>query len=192
MPVTVLLKHLLLSFSGILIVSFSTVVAAAETAQIKINYVVGDFEIEEIVTQDTVTFSKFDLGKNLGFKDKPVWFRMIWKLTDFFRVIISRMPFTLKKTICYIIAIVVYYPLSRLSKYLEKAGFDVSNIPLSAYKHQPFYTLATDALDRFGTKLEQRFTKPEIIKMMLDANFENIKFNDPNPGWICLGYKKKS
>lgn len=76
MPVTVLLKHLLLSFAGILIVSFSTVVAAAETAQIKINYVVGDFEIEEIVSQDTVTFSNFDLGKNLGFQDKPVWFRI--------------------------------------------------------------------------------------------------------------------
>ena len=126
------------------------------------------------------------------FDDKPVWFRMIWRLTDLLRLIISRLPFTLKKTICYMIAIVIYYPLSRLSKYLEKKGFDVSNVPLSAYKHQPFYTLATDALDRFGTKLEQRFTKSEIIKMMIDANFENIEFNDPNPGWICLGYKKKS
>jgi len=134
--------------------------------------------------------SPFILYLYYRFDDKPFWFRMIWRVTDIFRVVISRMPFTLKKNICYLIAISVYFPLSRLSKYLEKAGFDVSNIPLSAYKNQPFYTLATDALDRFGTKLEQRFTKSEITKMMCDANFENIEFNDPNPGWICVGYKK--
>lgn len=76
MPVTVLLKHLILSFVGTLIVLFSTVMAVAETAHIEINYVIGDYEIEEIVSQKNVTFSKFDLGKNLGFKDKPVWFRI--------------------------------------------------------------------------------------------------------------------
>jgi hypothetical protein len=57
-------------------VSFSVVVAVADTAQIKINYVIGDYEIEEIVSQKSVTFSNFDLGKNLGFQDKPVWFRI--------------------------------------------------------------------------------------------------------------------
>lgn len=72
MPVTVLLKHLILSFVGTLIVLFSTVMAVAETAHIEINYVIGDYEIEEIVSQKNVTFSKFDLGKNLGFIDKPV------------------------------------------------------------------------------------------------------------------------
>ncbi len=124
------------------------------------------------------------------FDDKPIWYRMIWRVTDLFRIIISRMPFTLKKTICYLIAISIYFPLSRLAKYLEMLGFNVANIPLSAYKNQPFYTLATDALDRFGTKLEQRFTKLEITQMMHDAGFEHIQFDDPNPGWICIGYKK--
>jgi SAM-dependent methyltransferase len=124
------------------------------------------------------------------FDDKPKWFRFIWKLSDYLRILISRLPFQLKKSVCYLIALFIYLPLSRLSKYLNKAGFNVSNIPLSTYRNQPFYTLATDALDRFGTKLEQRFTKSEIIKMMHDAGFENIEFNDPDPGWICVGYKK--
>lgn len=124
------------------------------------------------------------------FDNKPIWFQFVWKVTDVFRIVISRLPFQLKRIVCYFIAISVYLPLARLSKYLNKLGFNVSNIPLSSYKNQPFYTLATDALDRFGTKLEQRFTKLEITQMMERAGLDNIEFNDPEPGWICVGYKK--
>lgn len=76
MLLAVIRKHLLISFATFLLVSFSVVVAVADTAQIKINYVIGDFGIEEIASEEAATFSKFDLGKNLGFQDQPVWFRI--------------------------------------------------------------------------------------------------------------------
>ena len=37
--------------------------------------------------------------------------------------------------------------------------------------------MRTDARDRFGTPLEQRFTKSEIKKMMEEAGLEKIKFS---------------
>lgn len=123
------------------------------------------------------------------FDDKPFWFRMIWKLSDILRVGISRLPFKIKKMVCFLLACAVYWPLSRLSMILDKVNIDVKNIPLSAYRAQPFYTLVTDALDRFGTRLEHRFLKSEIIEMMESAGFRDIEFNDPEPGWICVGYK---
>ena len=50
--------------------------------------------------------------------------------------------------------------------------------------------MRTDALDRFGTKLEQRFTSEEIERMMIEAGLEGIDFRDSAPFWCALGYKK--
>ena len=44
---------------------------------------------------------------------------------------------------------------------MSKLKLNVFNFPLSDYKNKSFYTMRTDALDRFGTKLEKRFSKKE-------------------------------
>jgi hypothetical protein len=49
----------------------------------------------------------------------------------------------------------------------------------------PFVMLANDSLDRFGTSLEQRFSK-EQIKLMLekaDFNMDTLVFSDIEPYW---------
>jgi hypothetical protein len=73
---------------------------------------------------------------------------------------------------------------------LELLGLNISNIPLSEYRSKSLYMMRTDALDRFGTRLEQRFTKTEITKMLADTGFENITFSDRAPFWVSLAYKK--
>ena len=50
------------------------------------------------------------------FDNKPLWFKFIWKISDLLRKLISNLPFSLKKMITYIIALTVYYPLSKFSK----------------------------------------------------------------------------
>jgi hypothetical protein len=49
--------------------------------------------------------------------------------------------------------------------------------------------MKTDALDRFGTRLEQRFTKNEIEAVMSDAGFRDIEFGEGRPYWLCMGWK---
>ena len=50
--------------------------------------------------------------------------------------------------------------------------------------------MRTDALDRFGTKLEHRFTKKEILSMMEISGLENISFDENHaPYWCAVGYK---
>ena len=73
---------------------------------------------------------------------------------------------------------------------LEKLGVSVKNIPLSEYRAKSFYTMRTDSLDRFGTRLEQRFTKDEIFRMLTDSGFERIEFSKREPFWTALSYKK--
>lgn len=125
-----------------------------------------------------------------SFDNRPFWFRLIWKASDLLRKIIYRLHPLLKNFLTNVIAATVYFPLANISKFIEILGVKVDKIPLSFYKDHSFYTMRTDARDRFGTPLEQRFSKNEIEKMMEDSGLTNIIFYDDAPFWCALGYKK--
>ena len=124
------------------------------------------------------------------FDNKPYWYKAVWILSDFPRKIISKLPHRLRYIVSQFIAITIYFPLARVSKYIEKSGFKVMNIPLSAYRNLSLYVMRTDALDRFGTRLEQRFTKSEIEIMMKKAGLDKIEFSTSVPYWCACGIKK--
>jgi len=124
------------------------------------------------------------------FDNKPKSYNLLWKISDFARVLICKLPFVVKFVISQLIAVLIYYPLARSALILEKLGRNVSNFPLTWYRNEPFYIMRTDALDRFGTRLEQRFTKAEISSMLDDAGFERFTFSDREPFWTVLSYKK--
>ena len=124
-----------------------------------------------------------------AFDNRPIWFRAIWKLSDIFRYVISRLPYGIRYVMSQLIACVVYFPLAKLGLFLEKCGMDVKNLPLSPYKNCSFYTMRTDALDRFGTRLEQRFTRNQIREMMERAGLERIEFGATLPYWSAVGYR---
>jgi len=124
------------------------------------------------------------------FDNRPWWFKAIWRLSDVGRLLISRTPYSVRYLISQVIALVVYLPVSRLSLLLEKFGLDVGSVPLSQYRHSAFYVMRTDALDRFGTKLERRFTKDEIRQMMERAGLTDIVFSDEPPYWCALGCRR--
>lgn len=125
-----------------------------------------------------------------AFDNRSFWFRSLWKISDVFRRFICLLPFGIKKTVTNSIAALIYFPLARTAALFEKFGFNVDSFPLSFYRHQKFYTMKTDALDRFGTRLEQRFTKTQITEMMQNAGLENIVFSDSVPYWCAVGTKK--
>ena len=50
--------------------------------------------------------------------------------------------------------------------------------------------LTHDALDRFGTQLEQRFTRAGMQAMMEGAGLERVRFHDGLPYWTAVGYKR--
>ncbi len=123
------------------------------------------------------------------FDNRPAWFRGIWKITDLLRNGISRMPHGPRFAVSQVLAVLVYLPLAKVSLLLEKLGMDVSHLPLSQYRRNSLYTMRTDALDRFGTRLEQRFTQAEIREMMLAAGLDEIVFSDRS-FWTAVGIKK--
>ena len=122
------------------------------------------------------------------FDNRPWWFRAVWKTSDLGRQLVSRSPNRIRSVLSDVLASVVYFPLARTSFLLEKIGLRVDLIPLAQYRNRSFYTMRTDALDRFGTRLEKRFTKDQIRQMMETAGLENIKFSD-KIFWTAVGFK---
>lgn len=121
--------------------------------------------------------------------NRPFWFRAIWRLTNGVRAVISRAPHWIRYAASQLIAAVVYWPLARFARTLERLGARVEGLPLSQYRDRSFYVMRTDALDRFGTRLEQRFTRAEIERMMSAAGLTDIRFSDQPPFWCAVGIR---
>jgi len=124
-----------------------------------------------------------------AFDNRPMWFRVIWRLSDLGRRVISNLPFAIRSPLCDLLAAFIYWPLARISGWLEKSGWNVDHFPLSSYRRRSFYAMRTDALDRFGTRIEKRFTRKQIQQMMATAGFERITFSE-SPCWCAIGYRK--
>ncbi len=126
-----------------------------------------------------------------NFDNRGFVYKLIWRLTDLVRKMICRLPFALRSKVCDIVALLIYWPLARTSLVLEKIGFNnfAERLPLTSYSKLSFYTMRTDALDRFGTRLEKRFSRENIKKMMCDAGLVNILFSEKFPYWVAIGYK---
>jgi SAM-dependent methyltransferase len=124
-----------------------------------------------------------------AFDNRPRWFRAVWKASDLGRQVVSRMPHRLRYATSQVLAAGVYWPLARSARALERLGVRVDHMPLAAYRDRSFYVMRTDALDRFGTRLEHRFTKDEIRRMMADAGLKEIAFADGAPFWTAVGYR---
>ena len=124
-------------------------------------------------------------------ENKPGYYRLIFKGVNLVRRVISSLPQSAKRVSATIIAGSVYWPLARLSKVLSKLGRDTSNLPLHHYADMPFVMLANDALDRFGTSLEQRFSKAEITEMLRAADFDltTLRFSKIEPFWTFVVQK---
>ena len=107
-------------------------------------------------------------------------------MSDIGRQLLCRLPFPVRSASCDIIAATVYWPLARASAVLDKIGLAADRVPLSAYRHRSFYSMRTDALDRFGTKLEKRFTREQMRSMMEKAGLNSIAFSD-TVFWCATG-----
>lgn len=117
--------------------------------------------------------------------------RTAFAISDTLRKGISHLPAALKKFICDIIAATVYFPLVSISRFFSWLGMKriAKKIPLADYSNKAFFVMRNDALDRFGTRLEQRFTKSEVEEMMKASGLGEIVISNGTPYWHGIGKK---
>ena len=121
--------------------------------------------------------------------NRPVWYRLLWCVTDFARRLISRLPHPLRLFISQAVAALVYWPLARLAGLVAQHGRSSNALPLSYYADKSFYVMRTDAYDRFCTRLEKRFSRGEIERMLIRAGFKDVTFSNRQPFWCAVGIK---
>lgn len=120
------------------------------------------------------------------------WFSkaLFWS-GELVRKMVCRLPMSTKAFVCDILAVVVYLPLILWVRLLIKLGFKKTalKMPLGAYHNKSFFIIRNDSLDKFGTKLEHRYSKEEIESMMLKAGLKNIQISDGIPYYHAIGQK---
>lgn len=118
--------------------------------------------------------------------------RAIFRCVSAIRWVVSRLPHWLRVPIADIFAVLVYWPLAQAARGLEQLGRDSSRLPLFQYRHRSFYVMRNDALDRFGTRLEKRYTKAQVEALMADAGLVGISFSAEPPWWVAVGNKAQT
>lgn len=124
-----------------------------------------------------------------AFDNRPNWYRLLWRMSDMARVVISRLPHPLRFVISQTIAALVYWPLARGARLLSRLGLSPRSLPLSYYADKSLYVMRTDAYDRFCTRLEKRFTRLEIEQMLNRAGFHSVRFSNSAPFWCAVGIR---
>lgn len=125
-----------------------------------------------------------------AFDNRPLWFRALWRISDGLRLVISRLPHPLRYALTQVIALLVYLPLARAASVAARVVGDRAEVlPLSFYRERPLYVMRNDALDRFGTRLEKRFSRDEITQLMHEAGLADLVFRERAPFWCCVGTK---
>ena len=113
---------------------------------------------------------------------RPVWYKAIWRASNLLRYMISISPRFLKGILCELIAAFIYLPIVVVGRLFPKTS--QPKLPLYGYYNRSFYSIRTDARDRFGTRVEKRMPKKSIIKMCEENGLEDIKFSDTHPYWV--------
>lgn len=116
-------------------------------------------------------------------------FRSIFWLSNLLRRAVSSLPSAIKRVVCDLLAVLIYMPFVLAGRFLRVMGLKklAKKLPLSGYQDTSFSIIRNDALDRFGTSLEQRFTREQIIDMMQKAGLSEIIVSPNFPYWHAVG-----
>lgn len=119
------------------------------------------------------------------------FYKSLFQLSNLLRKGVSKLPGKIKHFVCDVLAIIFYMPFILTGRLFNFLGFKdlARRMPLHGYQNRSFFMIRNDALDRFGTRLEQRFSAKEIIGMMQDAGLTDIVISNGIPYYHAVGRK---
>ena len=120
------------------------------------------------------------------------WLKILFNISEVIRKVVHRLPYAAKHFVCDLLAIVIYMPFILWVRLLILLGGRnvAKKMPLYAYHNKSFFVIRNDSLDKFGTSLEQRFSKKEVEQLMLNCGLEDIVISPGTPYYHTLGRKR--
>ena len=124
-----------------------------------------------------------------AFDDRGLLFRSLFRLVDAVRRVTSRSPRIVALLVSVVVGLGVYWPLARASRLLARLGLGrlADALPLSFYRDRSLRTMLNDSLDRFGTRLERRYTRQAMARLMTNAGLGEVAFSTQAPFWHAIG-----
>ncbi len=120
------------------------------------------------------------------------WFsKSLFWLGEMVRKAVCKLPMSSKAFVCDVLAIVVYMPFIILVRLMILLGLKKAalKMPLAAYHNKSFFIIRNDSLDKFGTSLEHRYSKEQVIAMMSKAGLSDIIVSNGIPYYHAIGRK---
>lgn len=122
--------------------------------------------------------------------DRGWAYRMLFRSANALRKVVSKLPLGLRRIASELLAWLVYVPLVGLARIARALRLPFwSKLPLAYYVDKSLYVLRNDALDRFGTSLEKRYTRVQIEELLRSVELEGIIFSPNMPCWRVLARK---
>ena len=120
------------------------------------------------------------------------WLKLLFNFSELVRKIVYPLPSPIKHFVCDMLALIIYMPFILWVRMLIFLGFYelAKKMPLYAYHNKAFFIVRNDSLDKFGTSLEQRFSKKEVEQLMANCGLENIVISSGTPYYHTIGRKK--
>ena len=114
--------------------------------------------------------------------NRPFYFRILLGLVTPIRALVSKIRNQyFRKLFVEITAVAVHLPLVYVGKILKGLGLS-HMVPLSdGYDGKSIHRIQQDVYDRFFTRIEQRFTKAQILG--LENTFDKITVSENLPYW---------
>lgn len=125
-------------------------------------------------------------------ENRGPFYRFLFSVTNLCRMIICRLPSPIKMFLCDMISALVYLPLAILARgmrMLPGMGALAKYLPLYFYHDKTYRIMRNDALDRFGTPLEKRYSKEDVLQLLRGAGLKDIKFSPNMPYWHVIARK---
>ncbi len=118
-------------------------------------------------------------------------FKSVFYVSEGVRKIVSRFPPVLKRISCDLLAVTTYMPFVGTGRLLNFMGLKKlsKKLPLRDYQNKSFFIIRNDALDKYGTTLEQRFSKEQVITLMKNSGLDNIRVSPQSPYYHAVGQK---
>jgi SAM-dependent methyltransferase len=119
-------------------------------------------------------------------EDRPWHFHVAFAAANGLRQVISHLPRPVKLVACDAAAVAIYAPLVAVATVMKRLlphSGAYQSVPLHSYVGKPWKIIRNDALDRFGTPLERRFSKADIAAILETNGLTGIRFGDEMPRW---------
>jgi SAM-dependent methyltransferase len=110
-------------------------------------------------------------------------FRTLFCLATVVRNLLSRIRNErVRRIVSWLIAALIYKPLTVIADIVAKFGGDKERVPLNAYCGFSISRMQQDTYDRFFTKVEHRYSRAAIRKIFAPY-WEEIRFSELQPYW---------